>query len=271
MTQINLDTIRILFVGCGNMGSAILSSWLEHGVNPDNVSIRVNTQQSADGLTQRFGVTASPLQTYNNHDIVVLAVKPQMLDSVLAQHWADAPATPLYISIAAGKTLEYFQRMLGAHHRIIRAMPNTPSLVGEGVTTLVAGDSANIKDQSLATQLFETCGAAIWLDNEAQLAIATAIAGSGPAYVYHFAECLYVTAQKMGLPDDTALALVRGTLSGSVALANAQGWDDIAQLRQNVTSKGGVTQAALEVLMTDMPNLITRALQANIARSKELE
>jgi pyrroline-5-carboxylate reductase len=270
MTETALKYLRLHLVGCGNMGSALLKSWLNAGVDPSNVNARTRSDESAAALRANFGIRASSSARYEGENVVVLGVKPQMLDAVLANDWHPAPQQPLYLSIAAGKTLDYFSRKLGASARIIRTMPNTPSLVGKGVTTLVAGAHATADDKAAATALCEASGTAVWLENEVQLDVAAAVAGSGPAYVFHFAECLLQAAKELGLPEETAVMLVQGTLGGSCALADAQGWADVAQLRRNVTSKGGVTQAALDVMMPQMPTLVLRALQANITRSKEL-
>lgn len=266
-----LSTTRLHLVGCGNMGSALLKSWLDAGVKPEHVTIRVASESSATRLHDTYGVHAATDMVYDGEDIVMLGVKPQMLDDVLDSGWQNAHSKPLYLSIAAGKTLSYFETKLGSTTRIVRAMPNTPAMVGEGVTTLVANDHATDADKDVLTQLLEASGAAIWLQTEDELNAAAAVAGSGPAYVFHFAESLLAAAQSLGLDNDTALALVKGTLKGGVALADADdGWSDLSQLRRNVTSKNGVTQAALEVLMAELPDLVKRALEANVARSKAL-
>lgn len=264
-----LKDARLHLVGCGNMGSALLRGWLAAGVPASQVSARVASTASAELLSMNYGIRASTTTRYDGEDIVVLGVKPQMLDAVLDEHWHPAPGQPLYVSIAAGKRLSYFAQKLGARARVIRAMPNTPALVGKGVTTLVASRAAEA-DMPLALQLFEACGLAIPLADEAQLDAAAAVAGSGPAYVFHFIEAFTAAAQAVGLDADTALALVRGTLTGSLALADAEGWEDAARLRGNVTSKGGVTHAALEVLMPRLEPLLKEALEANIHRSGEL-
>lgn len=270
MSNNDVSSLRLHLVGCGKMGSALLKSWLNAGVQPSHITARIASSASADMLVSLYGIDASTQMAYNGEDVVLLAVKPQMLDQVLAEQWHPAPMQPLYISIAAGKPLSYFMDRLGDDARIIRAMPNTPALVGRGVTTLVAAQTAKTSDRKIAERLFSSCGNAIWLDSETQLDAATALAGSGPAYVFFFAECLLSAALQLGLPEDTALALVKGTLAGSIALADAEGWGDLAELRHNVTSKGGVTQAALAVLMPELPGLIERMLEANIARAKAL-
>lgn len=267
MSEKTLHNIRLHLVGCGKMGSALLKSWLQAGVNPQHVTARVARDSSAELLASVYGIHASTAMRYDGEDVVVLAVKPQMLDAVLPDY---AAVRPLYISIAAGKTLAYFASGLGADKRVIRAMPNIPAQVGQGVTALVAAPAADKHDIALASVLFEASGAAIWLEEEGQIDAATAIAGSGPAYVFHFAECLIEAARSLGLSETTARDLVSGTLRGSVALADAEGWHDLAQLRRDVTSKGGVTEAALAVLMPSLSSLVQEALRANVERAKAL-
>lgn len=267
MSGKTLHNTRLHLVGCGKMGSALLKSWLLAGVDPRHVTARVARDSSAELLTSVYGIRASTSMGYDGEDVVVLAVKPQMLDAVLPEY--TGVSKPLYISIAAGKTLAYFASKLGADKRVIRAMPNTPAQVGQGVSTLVAAPTADKQDVSLATALFEASGSAIWLEEE-QIDAATAIAGSGPAYVFHFAECLMEAARGLGLSETAARDLVSGTLRGSVALADAEGWNDLAQMRRDVTSKGGVTEAALAVLMPALAPLLREALEANVARAKEL-
>lgn len=268
MSEKTLHNIRLHLVGCGKMGSALLKSWLLAGVDPDHITARVARDSSAELLASVYGIRTSTTMRYDREDVVVLAVKPQMLDGILPEY--AAASEPLFISIAAGRRLEYFVSALGANKRIIRAMPNTPAQVGQGVTTLAAGKEADSHDIALATALFEASGSAIWLEEEGQIDAATAIAGSGPAYVFHFAECLMEAARSLGLPEAVVRDLVSGTLRGSVALADTEGWHDLAQLRRDVTSKGGVTEAALAVLMPSLSPLVQEALRANVERAKAL-
>lgn len=253
------------------MGTALLEGWLKAGLNPQTTSACVATNASAKHLVTRYGITAASDASSKGASTVILAVKPQILAEAVGQHLQPNEPSPLYISLAAGISLAKLQSLLGERARIIRAMPNTPALVGEGLTTLVAGLHASEADKHQAETLFSAVGEAIWLQDEGELDIATAIAGSGPAYVFYFGEVLASLAQEMGLPPSTGHILASQTLKGSVALAEKEGWD-LRQLRRNVTSKGGVTQAALDVLMADegLKALMQNALEANIKRSGEL-
>lgn len=272
MNKVDLEHIRLHLVGCGKMGTALLEGWLKAGMPSINICARVATEASANALFESYNIHAATNVLYAEEEAVVFAVKPQILPEVLAESWHPAPSQPLYISLAAGITLESLQQALGKEARIVRAMPNTPALVGQGITTLCATPLAEEKDRVLTEALFAATGKALWVENEAQLTAATAVAGSGPAYVFYFAECLMRAAQEIGLPLETAHALVTQTLKGSVALAEAENWA-VERLRQDVTSKGGVTAAALTVLQDNdrgLASLFTEALHANIKRSKEL-
>lgn len=272
MTDNVLAGLRLHLVGCGKMGSALLKGWLQAGIPPENISAKVATQESAVQISRQFAIHCTTDQPYQNEDVVIFAVKPQMLPALLAEQWQDAPASPLYISIAAGIRLESLHEALGEKARIIRAMPNTPVLVGKGVTSLCAGDFVGAPDKAQTEALFSAVGEALWMETERKLNAATAIAGSGPAYVFYFAECLQEIARDLELPDDVAKTLMNQTLRGSIALADAEGWD-VKQLRQNVASKGGVTEAALKRLADEesgLKELMHSAIMANLRRTREL-
>lgn len=249
------------------MGTALLKSWIDGGVSPTRVSARTASPESAAKLAAEFGIYASDSIEYADQDIVVLGVKPQTLPQVLPRFSGNS--TPLYLSLAAGTPLKNLQDALGADLRIIRAMPNTPSRLGKGMTTLVAGSNATAADKESASALFRAAGEILWLTDESQLDAAAAIAGSGPAYIFHFAEALIENARHLGFSAEEARLLVAQTLSGSIALAEDQQWE-VARLRQDVTSKAGVTEAALSVLMPALSPLLEKALAANIARAKTL-
>lgn len=261
-----LGSISLYLLGCGKMGSALLKSWLAGGISPMRTAVQVGTRETAADLRTLYGVNASATFGYTGQDVVVIAVKPQILADVIRPFTNQAQ--PLYISTAAGLSLASLQRLLGPDARIIRAMPNTPAELGKGMTTLVAG-KVKASDKTVAEALFKASGKILWLKNEEQMAVATAIAGSGPAYFFHFAESLIGNAMLMGLGREEATLLVSQTLAGSVALAEAGNWD-VSTLRKDVTSTAGVTEAALKVLMPALTPLLEEALKANIARGRAL-
>ena len=265
MMQSSLTSLRLQMIGCGNMGSALLAAWLEGGLSAKNVSISVTSDASKQRLETEFpGVQVHVNDMPDvNADIIVLGVKPQQMDTVTTQlEKRDA----LFLTLAAGLPLSHYP-----FPRIVRAMPNTPVRVGHGVTSLVANDISDA-DRVMVDALFAPTGHAFWLKNEAQMALATAIAGSGPAYVYYLEEALTELATEMGLGAEQAALCVQHTLRGSLALEDHAKLSPTA-LREQVTSKGGVTAAALEVLMqpnTGLKSLFKQALLANMARNKEL-
>lgn len=264
MTE-NLKDLHLYLLGCGKMGKALLKSWLDAGIKPEHIRAKTATKESAALLSGQFGIHASNTASYDGENIVVLAVKPQTITGALTD-WDDK-ANPLYISLAAGIPLLSLQKLLGEEARIIRAMPNTPALVGEGMTALAG--SVSSQDKAIAEELFRAAGQILWLNNESQMDAATAIAGSGPAYVFHFAESLMANAVKLGFSEGEASLLVSQTFKGSVALAEQNQWN-VEKLRQDVTSKAGVTEAALKILMPTLSPLLERMLEANIIRAKEL-
>jgi len=251
--------MELLLVGCGKMGGALLTGW-------ERARVKVTVIDPAGGEYP----TLAKLPAAYAPDVIVLAVKPQALDAVLPDYAARFGGSTLYISIAAGKTLAYYSEKLGADARIIRAMPNTPAVVGQGASVLVAGAQASAADRAAAEQLFQAVGKVYWVADEVQMHAVTALSGSGPAYVFLFMEALSEAAAKAGLPGDMAAQLAVQTLAGAAALAEKN--SDFAALQRDVTSLGGTTEAALNILRENdaLKRLIAEAMDQAIARSKAL-
>jgi pyrroline-5-carboxylate reductase len=203
--------------------------------------------------------------------VVVLAIKPQMMDGAIAAYRRFAKPGTLFLSIAAGKTIAYFERHLGADAAIVRAMPNTPAAVGRGITVWVANNKVGAAQRKTAEALLEAVGEVAAVADEGLLDAVTAVSGGGPAYVFLLIECLAQAGTEAGLPADLAMRLARATVSGSGELARLSS-ESAAQLRQNVTSPKGTTLEALNVLMAPdgMQPLFTRAIAAAAKRSREL-
>lgn len=201
-------------------------------------------------------------------DIVLFAAKPQQLAEILPEYRERFGATPLYISIAAGKTIGFFAEHLGDDARIIRAMPNTPALVGKAITALCANANVTDAQKTSATALMEAFGKALWID-ENKINVVTAISGSGPAYVFLFLEALTKAGENAGLEENIARELALEMTHGSLHLA-AKSPEAFEKLRQNVTSKGGTTEAALNVLMQQngLEKLLDEAVKAAIKRAE---
>ncbi|KAF0225100.1 MAG: pyrroline-5-carboxylate [Rhodospirillaceae bacterium] len=261
---------KILLVGCGKMGSAMLAGWLEQGIRAaDVVVVDPHAQGLPDGVTVLGDVDL--LSKTFTPDITILAVKPQVMAQVLPAYARLAGHT-VFLSIAAGKPVEFFRRHLGEAAAVIRAMPNTPAAVRRGITVCYAGANVAQEPRALAQSLLEAVGEVAWIDDESQMDAVTAVSGSGPAYVFLLAEVMAAAGVAAGLPADLADRLARATVSGGGELLR-QSLDSSAQLRINVTSPGGTTAAALAVLMDEakgMAPLMTDAVAAATRRGKEL-
>ena len=267
---------RLLLVGCGRMGGALLSGWLDQGV-ADRVDIvepawdHLPESLSDDASVRLLAADTAPEQQ-PRPDAVVIAVKPQMMDAVVPAYAPLARDSALILSIAAGKTIGYFRRKLGADARVVRAMPNTPAAVGKGVAVLAAGPGVDGRQRVLADSLMQAVGAVEWVEDEALMDAVTAVSGSGPAYVFLLIETLASAGRSAGLEADLAMRLARQTVIGAAALAEHAS-EDAATLRRNVTSPGGTTAEALHVLMDGaggLQPLIDRAVAAAAARSRAL-
>lgn len=255
--------MNILLIGCGNMGGALAKGWLPNGhnvsaVEPNTVPLGVVHYKTLADI--------SPSLTF---DVLVLAVKPQQLNDVLPSIAARFGTKPTYLTIAAGKKLAYYQQHLGSDARIIRAMPNTPAMVEAGMTALIATPNVTNKEQYSA--LLDTVGSSAWLLSEDQMDAVTAISGSGPAYFFTFMAALVEAGVKQGLTPEAATHLVLQTAIGSAILA-ANSDDGLCDLAAKVTSKGGTTEAALNVFNKDdaLAKLVNDAVSAAVTRSKEL-
>ncbi len=264
---------EVAFVGAGNMGEALIRGLLQAGHTAERIAIADARPEQVEALQARYPglATGRAEDLAGSSATLVLAVKPQTLPE-LAPGLRDAVAigAPLVLSVAAGITTRQLAAWLGPQTRLIRAMPNTPALVGAGVSGLYAAPTATPEDHATATRLLEAVGRAIWVTDEEQMHAVTATSGSGPAYVFLMIEAMEEAARTLGLPSETALELTLGTLAGATRLAT-ETQEDAAELRRRVTSPGGTTERALQVLEDgDLRGLIRRAMQAAADRSREL-
>jgi pyrroline-5-carboxylate reductase len=258
----------ILLVGCGRMGSALLSGWISQGFNPSAIVV-VEPGAMPEGV---LGV-ADPqdIPADFKPDVVLLAVKPQMMEAV-APVYARFADHAVFLSIAAGRTLASFQTLLGPDAAVIRSMPNTPAAVGRGITVACANQMATSLQKARAQELLTAVGEVGWVEDEGLIDAVTAVSGSGPAYVFLLAEVMAKAGEKAGLAPDLAERLARATVAGAGELLYRLD-SPASTLRQNVTSPGGTTAAALSVLMAEpggLQDLMERAVLAAAQRSKEL-
>lgn len=258
----------LVLLGCGKMGSAMLAGWLDQGLAPE--AVWVIDPFPSDWL-QAQGVNINqPLPECPA--IVLIAVKPQMMTDALPSLQKLGGGDSVFVSVAAGTPIAAFESALGADSPIIRAMPNTPAAVGKGITALIGNAVATDDQLDMAQGLLSAVGQTVRLENESQMDAVTGVSGSGPAYVFHLIETLAAAGEAQGLSADLAMKLAKATVAGAGALAE-QADEDPTQLRVNVTSPNGTTQAALEVLMDDtrgFPPLLKDAVAAATNRSKEL-
>ncbi|MCP3476459.1 pyrroline-5-carboxylate reductase [Bradyrhizobium sp. CCGUVB1N3] len=262
---------RLILVGCGNMGYALLRSWLaSKSVDPKHVHV----VEPIAGLRERaaqLGITVheGPETLPDRADLVVLALKPQVLatESPVYRRFSEQA---VFVSIAAGVTIAKLVAMLGGA-RVIRALPNTPTAIGKGSTVIFSGDHVPRPKLDEVISLFAAGGSVHQVDNELFLDAATAISGSGPAYIFYLMECLSTAAHELGLPQDLARKLAKETVYGAGALA-MQTEDDPAELRRQVTSAKGTTEAGLSLLTAEdeLMSLIRRTTKAAFDRSKAL-
>lgn len=254
----------------------MLRGWLSRGVAPDNVRVVEPFADAAAALRQELSVTvledAAAIDPGFVPDIVVFAVKPQGMDDIVPAYAAFAAKGAVSLSIAAGRTISYFETHLGDGAAVVRTMPNTPAAVGRGITAACANGHVSAAQKTACENLLEAVGEVVWVEHEDMIDAVTAVSGSGPAYVFLMIECMAKAGEAQGLPADIAAKLARATVAGAGELAR-QSDEPAATLRQNVTSPGGTTAAALEVLMSDddgLPPLMDRAIDAATRRSREL-
>ena len=258
----------LVLLGCGKMGSALLAGWLDKGVPADAVWVLDPAPSDwvrAQGVHVNTALPAAPA-------IVLIAVKPQMMQAALPQVVPLGQGATLFVSIAAGTRIAQFEAVLGAETPVVRAMPNTPAAIGQGITALIGNARTSGAQMALAETLLSAVGQTVRLSSEAQMDAVTGVSGSGPAYVFHLIETLAAAGEAQGLDPALAMQLAKATVAGAGALAQTAE-ETPEQLRINVTSPNGTTQAALEVLMQEssgFPDLVPRAVAAAANRSREL-
>ncbi len=268
MTMDDIAARGLVLLGCGKMGSAMLKGWLAGGLPPGSVHVRDPAPSDwlrGTGVHINADLPAAPA-------IVLIAVKPQMMAEALPVLVPMGGGGTLFLSVAAGTPIATYERVLGAETPIIRAMPNTPAAVGRGITAIIGNARTSAAHLDAAESLLRAVGQVVRLRSESQMDAVTGVSGSGPAYVFHMIECLARAGEAQGLAPDLALDLARATVAGAGALAMESG-ESPEQLRINVTSPNGTTQAGLEILMDEadgLPPLVERTVAAAAMRAKEL-
>ena len=261
---------NIAFIGGGNMASAIIGGLLKRGAPAASIQVVEPLDKQRQKLKKQFGVQlhAAPGAQLASAALVVWAIKPQIFKDAALQTRFHTK-TALHLSVAAGITSSSIAHWLNTDH-VVRAMPNTPALIGKGMTALYARPAVSDAGRTLVDRVIKTTGQRIWLDDEDQLDVVTALSGSGPAYVFYFIEAMIEAGVSMGLNREQAHQLAVGTFVGSAALAKAS-TEPIEILRSRVTSKGGTTYAAITSMeQSKVKSLFMRAMQAARQRAKEM-
>ncbi|MGI9482280.1 MAG: pyrroline-5-carboxylate reductase [Hyphomicrobiales bacterium] len=264
---------RLVLIGAGKMGGAMLDGWLRQGIPGSQIAI-IDPAPSQELLetTQRHEIALNTdIGAITDADVVLIAVKPQVMDAVLPEIISLGKNRPVFLSVAAGRTIEGFEAAFGKDAAIVRAMPNTPAAVGRSITAICPNSKCTPQQVELATGLLQAIGETVHIEDESLMDAVTAVSGSGPAYVFHLIECMAAAGEKEGLPRETAMQLARATVAGAGELVH-QSELPAATLRENVTSPGGTTAAALEVLMAEdaMPKILAEGIRAATKRGKEL-
>ncbi len=263
----------LVLVGAGKMGGAMLEGWLAGGADPSRiVALDPAPPPEIRALLQRHDIRLNPeVASITDAEVVIVAVKPQLMEEVLPGIASLKASKPLVLSVAAGKTIASFERHFGTDAPVIRTIPNTPAAVGRGITAMASNANVSPAQLALARTLLEAVGEVVTVDNEAMIDAVTAVSGSGPAYVFYLTECLAAAGEKIGLPKELATQLARATVAGSGELMRQSG-TEASVLRQNVTSPKGTTYEALQVLMAEdgMGPLFEKAVAAALRRSREL-
>lgn len=263
----------LVLVGAGKMGGAMLEGWLKAGVPARQIVVLdPKPPTEVQALIDKNAIRHNPdIASITDAEVVLVAVKPQVMDDVLAGLTSLAKSKPLVLSVVAGKTIARLAHFFGTDAAIIRTIPNTPAAIGRGITAMASNAHVSPAQEALAEQLLSSIGEVVQVPDEKQIDWVTAVSGSGPAYVFWLTECLTAAGIKLGLDPKLAEQLARATVAGSGELMRQSGID-AATLRQNVTSPNGTTFAALQHLMADdgLKPLMERAIAAAAKRSKEL-
>lgn len=264
--------MKIAFIGGGNMASALIAGLAGKLTAGNDIHVVDPSAEALAQLKSRYGVSTTQAigADVATVDVIVLAVKPQQMREVAAALLPHLSATPLVVSIAAGIRGADLGRWLGGYRAIVRCMPNTPALIGRGITGMVAMEGVSAPQKIAADEIMKAVGETVWLDDEGKIDAVTAVSGSGPAYVFYFIEAMQQAALEMGLSQEQGKQLALATFTGAAQLA-AQSEDPVPVLREKVTSKGGTTYAALTSMEQDgVKEKIIVAIKAAAARGRAL-
>jgi len=265
---------KVAFIGAGNMNGSILKGLVANGFTASDIIVSNPSPDKREQLSKNYGVkhTASNIEAANFADFIVLGVKPHFISEVCQEIAASVDAIEkCFVSVAAGSTIAQIQQALGGNYSVIRTMPNTPAQLGLGMTGLFASLETTSLQKHIANDLLSAAGETTWLNRETQIDEITSLSGSGPAYFFLFMEAMQAKAEAYGFDKQTSRKIVQQTALGAANMVVENSELDISTLRENVTSKGGTTQAALNTFVEgDLPQLVTNAIAAALQRAQEI-
>ena len=265
---------NIAFIGAGNMNGSIIHGLIKQGVAPEHIIVSNPSPKKRQALALSLGIkqTASNVEAARFADYIVLGVKPHFINDICQEISAETNSdNKCFLSVAAGCTIKQIEQALGKKSAVIRAMPNTPAQLGLGMTGLYANDSVTDSQKQQAEQLMTAAGEIVWLEREEQIDHITSVSGSGPAYFFLFMEAMEQQAIKLGFSPEISRKLVQQTAFGAASMVINNTDLEISQLRANVTSKGGTTQAALTTFIEgDLSSLVANAMTAALMRAQAL-
>lgn len=260
------------FIGAGNMASSLIGGMLQNSFKPGQLMASDRNEEQLQQMNRQFGIhtTTDNGQLARDCDVLVLAVKPQVMQAVCADLPSPRKPGQLVVSIAAGITSKSLANWLGADTPLVRCMPNTPSLRGQGVSGLYATERVSVEQKKLAEDIMNAVGISLWLEQEAQIDAVTAVSGSGPAYFFYLMEAMIDAGENLGLPREVAERLTLFTALGAADMA-VHSDVDTTELRRRVSSPNGTTEQAINSFTRDdLPGMVARAMQAAAGRSAEL-
>lgn len=262
----------VVLVGAGKMGMAMADGWLDAGLSPDRlILVDPNPSSAVRNKASTVGLTVYQSVPNKDAQVILLAVKPQVADEVLASIKPAIGDQTVLISVMAGISISKMEKLSGCA-KVIRAMPNTPAQIGKGITGVFSNKAVDPQDRMVADNLLEASGDVVWLNEEDDINKVTGVAGSGPAYVFHMVEALAEAAEANGMTPEMAMRFARQTIVGAASLLEYDSQTSAAQLRENVTSPNGTTYAGLQVLMAEdgLVPLMEKTVKAATARAREL-
>ncbi|OAN19440.1 pyrroline-5-carboxylate reductase [Photobacterium jeanii] len=269
-----MEQRSITFIGAGNMAHSIIAGLVTSGYQPDLITATAPSPERREPLARQYGIHTDDdnLRAAEHADVIVLAVKPQLMASVCEKLQSIDFSNKLVISIAAGVSVERLNQMLACELNLVRVMPNTPSLIGKGMSGLFASSQVSASDKTFAEQLLQAVGEVCWVEQEAGINAVIAAAGSAPAYFFLFMEAMQAEAIKQGFDADTARLLIQQSALGAAEMVKANPEVALSTLREQVTSKGGTTAEALRTFNEhQLSDTVAKAMRAAISRAEEME